>query len=146
MANLGKAHVDMRVAEGLTKLLLGGHTPTAKKVFKRVAYAFAARQRDKLRASAPKDTGKLKRAVKARTTRAGGAAVFVDKKRAPHFFFPEAGTKARANKKGANRGKVNATPYIEPWRKQAQDAVSSEITRPLLAELKAQVLKGMSAK
>lgn len=140
-----EAHIDMRVAEGLTKLLAGGHTPTAKKIMKRLAYRFASQERDKLRSAAPKDQGKVRKAVKARTTRAGGAAVFVDKKRAPHFYFVEAGTKVRRNKKGANRGKVNARPWIKPWREQAKARVVEEVTQPLVRELAAEVRKGMRA-
>lgn len=137
------AHVDMRVAEGLTKLLVGGHTPTAKKIMKRLAYRFAAQERTKLRAATPKDQGKLRKAVKARTTRSGGAAVFVDKKRAPHFYFPEAGTKQRRNKAGANRGKVTARPYIKPWREAAKARVVTEVTQPLMHELANAIRKGI---
>lgn len=135
------AHVDMRVSEGLTNLLFGKGTPLAKKVFKRLAYSFAAKQRALLRSAAPKDKGKLRKAVKARTTSSGGAAVFIDKKRAPHFYFGEKGTKARKTKKGANRGKVSAKPYIAPWREQARAAVGADITAPLLREVKAMVTK-----
>jgi hypothetical protein len=69
--------------------------------------------------------------------------VFVDKKRAPHFYFPEAGTKDRRTKKGAGRGKVTATPYIKPWREAAKARVTNEVTQPLVRELVATISKGL---
>jgi hypothetical protein len=138
-----EAHVDMRVAEGLLKLLTGKHTPTAKKIHKRLSYKFAREERDKLRSSAPDRSGKTRKAVKARTTRSGGAAVFVDKRRAPHFYFVEAGTKKRRTKAGANRGSVDARPWIKSWRESAKARVASEVVTPLLNEVKRAILQGM---
>lgn len=137
------AHVDMRVAEGLIRLLAGGHTPTAKKLHKKLSYKFVREERDKLRSSAPDRTGKVRKAVKARTTRSGGGAVFVDKRRAPHFYFVEAGTKKRRTKKGANRGSVDARPWIKPWREKARARVRTDVMEPLVAELKRAILQGM---
>lgn len=135
--------MDLRIAEGLVKLLAGGHTPTAKRLHKKITTAFAARERQVLRGQAPTDSGKLKKAVKSRSTRSGGAAVYVDKRKAPHFYFVEAGTKERQTKKGAKRGKVNAKPWIAPWRKAAHARYKSEVLEPLVGELKAAITKGL---
>lgn len=139
------AKVDLRVAEGLLKILTGMHVPTAKKIGRKVFYRFVAQERGTLRTMVPVREGRLRRAVKARTTRAGGAQVYVDKSLAPHFHMPESGTKDRATKKGWRRGKVTAKPYLAPWRKNAQARYHNEVVQPLLQELMAAVNKGMHA-
>lgn len=127
-------------ARGLLKTLTGA-TPLAKKVGRKLLVQYARRVRDDFRASAPEgDTKKLRKSIKARSTRSGGAQVYGDRRVAPHTHFRDAGTKQRKTKAGANRGSVDATHWIDKAQKRAKERFQTEVAKPLLHEV-AQALK-----
>lgn len=122
-------------ARGLLTALAGG-TPLAKKIGRKAFVEFARKTRDDLRAHAPEGpTKKLRKSIKARSTRSGGAQVYGDRRVAPHTHFADAGTKQRKTKKGANRGKVSGTHWIRKGQERAKARFQSEVAGPLLAEL-----------
>lgn len=126
---------------GILRALAGG-TPLAKKIGKKAFVKFARATRDDMRAHAPEDKGKLRKSIKARSTRSGGAQVYGDRRVAPHTHFADAGTKARKTKKGANRGKVKGTKWISEAQRRALARFKAEVSAPLLAELANAIKRG----
>lgn len=121
--------------EAVNRALSGTRTADAKRISKKVFYRVASGARDDLRNKAPRRKGALRKAIKARTTRGGGAAVVVDKSRAPHWYVSgEGGTKDRKTKSGAGRGRVVKKPWIAPVRERLHKefpAIATEIAREL---------------
>jgi hypothetical protein len=139
MANKVTMSAEFTGVEAVLKALLGG-TPLAKKIARKTFIKFARETREDFRASAPEGaTKKLRRSIKARSTRGGGAQVYGDRKVAPHTHFRDAGTKDRKTKKGQNRGKVEGTHWIKKAQERAKARFESSVTLPLVAELKQQL-------
>lgn len=140
---MAKSLVMTAEYQGAVNLLrvLSGGTPLGKKIGRKLFMQYARRVRDDFRASAPEGpTKKLRKSIKARSTRSGGAQVYGDRRVAPHTHFRDAGTKQRKTKAGANRGSVDATHWIDKVQKRAKERFQTEVAKPLLHEV-AQALK-----
>lgn len=141
MANKLDMTADFLVARGLLTSLTGG-TPLAKRIGRKLFTQYARRVRDDFRANAPEgETRKLRKSIKARSTRSGGAQVYGDRRVAPHIHFRDAGTKQRKTKAGANRGSVEATHWITKAQQRARERFQAEVAKPLLDEV-VKTLKG----
>jgi len=118
--------------------------PEAKKIGRRLLMKFARETREDMRSKAPVGaTGKLRKSIKARSTRSGGAQVYADRRQAPHTHFADTGTKDRKTKAGARRGKVEGTKWLTNAQKRAKEKFSSDVARPLMAELVRTIKRGM---
>lgn len=135
--------VSMKL-EGLDKALealSGRNVGVAKREVKKRAYGIARTTREKLRAAAPVGATKnLRKSHKAKTTRGGGAEVFVDRSGGPsgkgyHIHIVTEGTVQRRTKRGANRGSMPADDYVSPIIDAAQDQVRTELAPEVLAEI-----------
>lgn len=115
--------------------------PLVKNAFRRASLAFAKGTRDRLRAATRKRTGNLSRAEKHKGTKGGGAKVYVDKSggtsgRGYHWHLLERGTKSRKTRKGAARGKMPASPYVNQVTDDAAARFNSEIVPALVAQVR----------
>lgn len=141
MANKLNMTAEFLGADALLKALAAG-TPLAKKIGRKAFAKFGRETRDDMRAHAPEgETKKLKKSIKSKETRGGGVKVYGDRRIAPHTHFRDAGTKERKTKRGANRGKVVGTHWIENAQARAKARFQSNVADPLLKEL-ASKLKG----
>lgn len=116
--------------------------PLVKNAFRRDSLEYARQTRDKLRAATKKKTGNLSRAEKHKGTKGGGAKVYVDKSggtsgRGYHWHLVERGSKVRKTRKGANRGKMPASPYVN----QVIDKAAAEFATDIVPRIVAQVRK-----
>lgn len=127
--------------EGLDKALealSGKNVGVAKREVKKRAYGITRTTRDRLRAASPVGATKnLRKSHKARTTRSGGAEVFVDRSGGPsgkgyHIHIVTEGTSKRATKAGANRGTMPADDYVSPIVEAAQTQVRTEMSPEVL--------------
>lgn len=123
----------------------------AKAVARNTFAQFAAETRDKLRAATPVSTGNLKRATKSKSMAGGGAKVYVSRDgsssgKGYHSHIVEHGSKARRNKKGANRGAMPANAYQKPILEAARQEFDTSITKRLenvlRTRIKNEILKG----
>ncbi len=131
---------------GIKALLSGKSIDVAKKAVKKKGMEIARATRDEMRAATPQREGILKRATKAKSTRSGGAVVYVDRSggasgKGFHSAIVDKGTKKRATKGGANRGTMPAANYVEPVRARARARVASEMAPYVLGEITRGLIK-----
>lgn len=122
------------------ELLSAKTLDVAKKTAKKQSMAIARDMREQLRADTPVKEGVLRRATKAKSTRGGGAVVYVDRSggasgKGYHSHIVDKGTKKRTTKAGANRGAMPAANYVEPIRARARARVANEMAPAVLAEM-----------
>lgn len=115
-------------------------TPFVKAVFRRVALSYARVTRDRLRAATKDTTGNLRKATKHKGTQGGGAKVYIDKSggssgKGYHWHLVERGSKERATRKGASRGRMPADPYVN----QVTDTAASDFGAVVLPEVVKQI-------
>jgi hypothetical protein len=114
------------------KALSGKQIGVAKNALKKGAVAIVGNARQELRSAIKKRTGNLSRAVKSRSTRGGGAILYVDRSggtsgKGYHIHIVDKGTKKRATAKGRNRGTMPAANIVEPVRRRANALVVNEL-------------------
>lgn len=135
--------MDVSTTMALESVMSSRKIPGAKNMARKRFVRFAGEVREDMRRGAPKDFGDLKKAVKSRSTRSGGAQVYVDKKRAPHWYVSgEGGTKDRKTKKGAARGRVKQKQWIEPARMRAKVRFRADVLEPAMKDMKDLLLNG----
>lgn len=135
-----KVTAELLTNERVKALLSGKTLDVAKKAVKKKGMEIARDTRDALRAATPVREGRLRRATKAKSTRGGGAVVYVDRSggasgKGFHSHLVDKGTQKRTTKGGANRGTMPAANYVEPIRDRARARVASELAPFVLAEL-----------
>lgn len=129
---------------GEVKRLLSGATVAfAKNASKRLFTGFAASVRNDLRQAAPVRAGKLKGAIKSKSTKAGGAKVYAAKPEGAHAHIVRKGTKDRKTKAGANRGAMPANARMQAVLDAAPERFRSEVGTRVIADIKKQVEKGL---
>lgn len=144
MASRGKKIVSLEVGPAVVMLqeaLSAKAIPLVKNAFRRAALGYAKQTRDRLRAATKKHTGNLSRAEKHKGTKGGGAKVYVDKSggtsgRGFHWHLVERGSKGRRTRKGANRGKMPASPYVNQVTDAAADRFAAEIIPGIVAQVR----------
>lgn len=126
--------------EMLRRAISKDATPLVKNAFRRASLEYAKDTRDKLRGATKKTTGNLAKAEKHKGTKGGGAKVYIDKSggtsgRGFHWHLVERGSKDRKTRRGAGRGKMPASPYIN----QVIDQAAAEFASAIIPKLVAQV-------
>lgn len=119
----------------------------AKAVFKKAATRFAAETRDALRGVEGDVTGNLRKATKSKSTKGGGAVVYVDRSggssgKGYHAHIHKKGAKARKTKKGGNRGASPANARMDQVLNSQAGRFLDSVGTVVLADLKARVAKG----
>jgi hypothetical protein len=136
-------------AEGAKELMdaLGGVAPKlAKRLFKKAATQFAAETRDAVRGVIEKNTGNLRKATKSKSTRSGGAVVFVDRSggasgKGHHAHIHRQGTKARKTKKGYDRGVSPANTRVNKVLDSQSRRFIQSVGVPVINAIKAELAK-----
>jgi hypothetical protein len=129
--------------------LSGKNVGIAKREVKKRAYGIARVARDRLRTASPEgETGNLKRAHKAKTSRGGGATVYVDRSggrsgKGYHYHIVAKGTGSRKTRKGANRGVMPSNNYADPILDATIASASAELSREVLDELVKNIKGGL---
>lgn len=130
--------------EGLQDVLIGlsgKRVDDAKKAMKAKGLEVVRAARDDLRAKVPvlagaRDwkgrSGDLRRSIKAKSTRSGGAVLYADRSGGPsgkgyHIHMVDKGTKKRATKRGANRGTMPALDIVAGVRAAAEARATAEL-------------------
>jgi hypothetical protein len=135
--------MDTSTTLALESVMSARKIPGAKNLARRRFVRFAAEVREDMRRGAPRKEGTLRKAVKSGSTRSGGAKVFVDKGKAPHWYMSgEGGTKERKTKKGAARGRVKQKQWIEPARARAKARFRASVLEPAMQDIKNLLLNG----
>lgn len=112
----------------------------ARAIFKKAAVKFAGQTRDALRSVEGKASGKLRRATKSKSTRSGGAVVYVDGSITRIGYIHRKGTKKRTSKHG-NRGTSPANVRMDQVIQSQSARFLDQVGVLVLTEIKAQVAK-----
>lgn len=139
---MSKAVMELVGAKELQAALRTLAPKESKRIFKKVAVKFAAETRDALRSVEGVEEGNLKRATKSKSTKAGGAVVYVDRSggvsgKGYHAHIHRKGTKRRTTRKGANRGVGPANVRMDRVVESQAARFVEKVGAPVLQELKA---------
>jgi hypothetical protein len=140
-----KFEVSLEGLAAVARAIDGRKVDAVKKSLRRRAYTIAKTARDEMRNAWPTGaTGNLKKATKAKTTRGGGAVMFVDRSggtsgKGYHNVIVDKGTKKRTTRKGANRGTMPAANVVAGVRARADARVNSDLIPGVKADIVAAI-------
>lgn len=144
---MAKAVMVLEGVKELQRALAPIAPKAAKAVFKKAATRFAAETRDAVRSVEGDATGNLRKATKSKSTRGGGAVVYVDRSggssgKGYHAHIHRKGTKPRKTKKGWARGASPANVRVDKVLDSQSRRFLDSVGTVVLADLKARVAKG----